>query len=108
MNAKELEDLTVVTTTNLLITNARLTALESLLWSYLNVEFEQMEKGYSFVQRKLFFQFCLENVNALKKQLPTVLAESPVAQNELKNAAQELLAQIDLLPGETGYTAHLK
>jgi len=79
---------------SILLINARLNALENILWGYLNVELEDREEGYSKEYRKMYYQFYIEQIHALQSLLPYSLAHNLIVKNNLECEIQDIEMKI--------------
>lgn len=94
MDLKELENNVIVNGINVMIMNARMSALENILFGFLNVELEDRQKGASIENKKLFLNFYLENVHALKAQLHASLDQNPIVKMILKETEEQTKLEI--------------
>jgi len=88
-------DITVLS--SILFTNARLNALENILWGHLNVVLEDWEEGASKEYRRMFYRFYIEQIGELKSQLPDVLANNPAMERMVENQIREIESMIESL-----------
>ena len=82
---------------SILLVNARLNALENILWGYLNPELDEIEPGYSKEYRQMFYEFYIEHICELRNKLPDALANNAELKNILDMQIQDSMNQIDFL-----------
>lgn len=82
---------------NIIFLNARLNAIENILWGYLNVELAAHDANAPKELRKEFLRFYLEHIRELKKELPPALADNPYVKKKLLETENSTLQEIEEL-----------
>lgn len=83
---------------NIMLIEARLKALENVVFGLLNAELGVRGKE----NQMLFLQFYVENLTKLRDELPSALAQNQVVQIELNKNIQEALDGIRQIESELG------
>jgi hypothetical protein len=97
MDLKELESNLVMNGLNIMVMNARMNALEDIVFGFLNVELEDREQGASKENKRLFLEFFLENLAEYKKQLPAFVGHSQFLEMKLKETELRTKQEIENL-----------
>ena len=90
----EIEKNLLLSAVNDLTINARLQALENIIWGYLNIEFEEWEPGYSKTQRALFLSFYIELLQNSKSSLRESLDRFPDVETLLQGSIDQAQKEI--------------